>query len=81
MQMIDELETTKRGFFGGAIGYMSYASELDFALAIRSMMITENRAYIQAGAGIVSQSSAAREFVETEEKMQSLVQLSLVEER
>lgn len=81
MQMIDELETTKRGFFGGAIGYMSYASELDFALAIRSMMITDGRAYIQAGAGIVSQSSAAREFVETEEKMQSLVQLSLVEER
>lgn len=76
MIIIDELEQIKRGFFGGAVGYISFASELDFALTIRSMMVQNNRAYIQAGAGIVKQSTSTREFEETEEKMQSLVELS-----
>ena len=76
MQLIDQYETERRGFFGGAAGYMSYASELDFALAIRSMMVHDGKAYIQAGAGIVEASIPSREAEETAEKMRSLAALS-----
>ncbi len=66
MQIINELEKVKRGVYSGAIGYFSACGNMDFALAIRTMVIKDNKAYIQAGAGIVYDSDPTKEFEESE---------------
>ncbi len=73
MEIISELERKKRGGYAGAVGYFSTNGCCDFAIAIRSMFLDHNSGYVQAGAGIVSDSVASREFQETEHKAGALV--------
>lgn len=74
MQIINDLETTKRGFYGGGIGYMTFNHDLNIALAIRSMVIKEHVAYLQTGAGIVHDSIPENEYMETMNKARSLME-------
>lgn len=74
MQIISELEPTPRGPYAGAVGYFDFTGNMDFAITIRSITVTGNRASIQAGAGIVADSVPDREFVETEHKMGAMLQ-------
>lgn len=69
MQIINELEGVKRGIYSGAVGYFSQNGNMDFALAIRTMVIKDNKAYIQAGAGIVHDSVPEKEYDETIHKL------------
>ena len=69
MQIINELEGTKRGIYSGAVGYFSKNGNMDFALAIRTMVIKDKKAYIQAGAGIVHDSVPEKEYEETIHKL------------
>jgi anthranilate synthase component 1 len=73
MQIIDELETVRRGPYAGAIGYLSYGGDLDTCICIRTVIVKDGMAYIQAGAGIVADSSPAREFEETQNKAAALL--------
>ncbi len=72
MEIIDELEPTKRGPYAGAIGYLSYSGELDSCIHIRTIVVRDGTAYVQAGAGIVADSDPEREFEETENKARAL---------
>jgi anthranilate synthase component 1 len=72
MQIIDELETTKRGPYGGAVGYLSYTGDLDTAITIRTIVCTGGRVHVQAGAGIVADSVAELEYQETQNKAAAL---------
>ncbi|MGL5150453.1 MAG: anthranilate synthase component I [Clostridium sp.] len=65
MEIIEELENRKRGFYGGAIGYFSYGGNMDMAIAIRTMILKNKIAYIQAGGGIVYDSVGEMEYEET----------------
>ncbi|MFP7472399.1 anthranilate synthase component I [Niallia taxi] len=69
MQIINELEGVKRGIYSGAVGYFSQNGNMDFALAIRTMIIKDDKAYIQAGAGIVYDSVPEKEYEETIHKL------------
>lgn len=64
MQIIDELEPARRGLYGGVVGYIDFAGDLDMAIAIRTAVIKEATAYVQAGAGIVADSSPESEHAE-----------------
>ena len=74
MQIIDELEPTKRGVYAGAVGYFDFSGNMDTCIAIRTMVVTDNKVYIQAGAGIVADSDPQKEFEETQNKAGALVQ-------
>jgi anthranilate synthase component 1 len=74
MEIIDELETEARGPYAGAVGYFSYNGCCDFAIAIRSIFIENNKGFVQSGAGIVSDSVAENEFKETEHKAGAMLQ-------
>jgi len=74
MQILAELEPTRRDIYGGAIGYIDFAGNLDFCIAIRTITIRHGRARIQAGAGIVADSNAAAEYEETRDKARALLQ-------
>ncbi|WP_435304273.1 anthranilate synthase component I [Rossellomorea marisflavi] len=76
MQIINDLEPVKRGVYSGAVGYMSFTGDLDFALAIRTMVVKDQMAFVQAGAGIVFDSDPASEFEETMNKAKSLLEVS-----
>jgi len=65
MEIINELEPGPRGVYGGAVGYVSYAGNMDLAITIRTLDVTEGRVAIQAGAGLVYDSDPRREFEET----------------
>jgi anthranilate synthase component 1 len=65
MEIIDELEPVKRGFYGGAIGYLSYSGDLDTCIHIRTVVFKDGVAYVQAGAGVVADSDPAYEYRET----------------
>jgi anthranilate synthase component 1 len=73
MQIIDELESVRRGPYAGAIGYLSYSGDLDTCICIRTTVIKDGVAYMQAGAGIVADSDPSREFEETQQKAAALV--------
>lgn len=73
MQIIDELETVKRGVYGGGIGYLSFNGKLDSCITIRTIVLNENMAYIQAGAGIVADSIPDNEYQETLNKAEALL--------
>jgi anthranilate synthase component 1 len=77
MQIIEELEPTRRGLYGGAVGYFSFTGDLDLAIAIRTMLIKGETGYIQAGAGVVADSEPEREYQECVNKARAL--LSAVE--
>ena len=74
MEIIDELEAEERGPYAGAVGYFSYNGCCDFAIAIRSIFIENNKGFVQSGAGIVSDSIAENEFKETEHKAGAMLQ-------
>jgi anthranilate synthase component 1 len=68
MEIIDELEEVKRGIYGGAVGYFDFAGDMDFAIAIRTAVVKNQIAYVQAGAGIVADSKPLNEDVECANK-------------
>jgi anthranilate synthase component I len=74
MQILSELEPTRREIYAGAIGYLDFAGNLDFCIAIRTITIRNGRAHIQAGAGIVADSHPAAEYEETRDKARALLQ-------
>lgn len=74
MEIIDALEPTRRGVYAGAVGYVDFSGTLDTCIAIRTMVVTGNTAYVQAGAGIVADSDPAREYDETWNKAAALRQ-------
>jgi anthranilate synthase component 1 len=81
MQILAELEPTRRDIYAGAIGYIDFAGNLDFCIAIRTITIRDGRARIQAGAGIVADSNPAAEYEETRDKARALLQaLAMAEE-
>jgi anthranilate synthase component 1 len=81
MELIDRLEPSKRGLYGGACGYLSYAGDMDLAIAIRTGIIKDQALYVQAAAGIVADSVPELEWKETEVKARALLRASeLVEE-
>jgi len=73
MEIIDELEPQARGPYAGAVGYFSFNGCCDFAIAIRSIFIDNNKGYVQAGAGIVSDSIPKNELKETEHKANAML--------
>ena len=74
MEIIDELEPTRRGLYGGALGYLDLRGNLDFCIAIRTLLLGEGRATLQAGAGIVADSNPAAETRETEAKAGAMLE-------
>jgi anthranilate synthase component 1 len=74
MEIINKLEKSKRGLYSGAIGYLSANGNIDFALAIRTMILKEGTAYIQAGAGIVHDSVPESEYQETINKLKTFLE-------
>ena len=81
MELIDQLEPTKRGLYGGACGYLSYAGDMDVAIAIRTGIIKNGTLYVQAAAGVVADSVPELEWKETEHKARALLRAAeLVEE-
>ena len=74
MEIIDELERTKRGPYAGAVGYFSYSGNIDFCITIRTLLIKDGQIYIQAGAGIVADSIPENEFQETVNKANGMIQ-------
>ncbi|MDI6799832.1 MAG: anthranilate synthase component I [Actinomycetota bacterium] len=73
MEVIDELEKVRRGTYAGAIGYFSYLGDLDSAITIRTILIHEEKAYVQVGAGIVYDSKAESEYEETKNKAKGML--------
>jgi anthranilate synthase component 1 len=74
MELIDELEPVRRGVYGGAVGYLDAAGDLDMAIAIRTAVIRDGKAYVQASAGIVADSVPANEEQETRNKARAVLQ-------
>jgi anthranilate synthase component 1 len=74
MEIIDELEPTRRGPYAGAVGYFGYAGNLDTCITIRTIVVKDNRAYFQAGAGIVYDSEPSFEYRETGHKARALLE-------
>ena len=79
MRRIYELEQEKRGVYAGAIGYLSATGDMDFAIAIRTMILKNQKAYVQAGAGIVYDSVPENEFYETINKAKSMTRIGDVQ--
>ncbi|WP_291012756.1 anthranilate synthase component I [Hydrogenophaga sp.] len=81
MELIDQFEPTKRGIYGGACGYLSYAGDMDVAIAIRTGIIKDQTLHVQAAAGVVADSVPEMEWRETEHKARALLRAAeLVEE-
>jgi anthranilate synthase component 1 len=81
MELIDELEPVQRGIYGGACGYLSFAGDMDLAIAIRTGIVKDGMLYVQAAAGIVADSVPELEWQETEAKARALLRAAeLVEE-
>ena len=81
MEVIDQLEPTKRGIYGGACGYLSYAGDMDVAIAIRTAVVKDKTLYVQAAAGVVADSVPALEWAETEHKARAILRAAeLVEQ-
>jgi len=74
MEIIDELEPTRRGVYAGAVMYLDYSGNLDSCIAIRTIVTKDGRAYFQAGAGIVADSVPESEYVETVNKARAMLQ-------
>lgn len=81
MQIIDEIEPTKRGPYGGAVGYFDFFGNMNTCITIRTILLKGNDAYIQAGAGIVADSIPEREYEETENKAKGLLKAIEIAEK
>ena len=73
MEIIDEFEPHRRGPYAGAVGYIDYSNNMDTCIALRTMVIKDNKAYVQAGAGIVADSDPTSEYEETMNKAKGLL--------
>ena len=73
MEIIDELEPSKRGIYAGAVGYLGFSGDMDVAIAIRTGVIKDGRLMVQAGAGIVADSVPQSEWTETQNKARALL--------
>ncbi len=80
MEIIDELEPVKRGLYGGACGYLSFAGDMDVAIAIRTGIVKDGTLYVQAAAGVVADSVPELEWQETEAKARALIRAAEVVE-
>ena len=76
MELIDQLEPVKRGIYGGACGYLSFAGDMDVAIAIRTGIVKDDTLYVQAAAGVVADSIPEMEWLETEHKARALLRAS-----
>jgi anthranilate synthase component 1 len=74
MQIVGAIEPSRRGLYGGAVGYLDFAGNLDFCIAIRTIAMRAGTAEVQAGAGIVADSVPAAEYDETRDKARALLQ-------
>ena len=72
MEIIEELEPVGRGFYTGAMGWISYAGEMEMNIVIRSMLVQDGVAYVQSGAGVVADSQPDRELDEALRKAEAL---------
>ena len=73
MEIIEELEPCRRGIYGGAVGYVDFSGNLDTCIALRTLVLKENKAYIQAGGGVVADSEPEREWEESMNKAEALI--------
>jgi anthranilate synthase component 1 len=73
LEIIDELEGSRRGVYGGAVGYLGFNGDMDLAIAIRTGVIQNGTLYVQAGAGIVADSVPASEWQETVNKSKAVI--------
>jgi len=73
MEIIGELEPTKRSVYTGSIGYLSFNDDMDINIVIRTFLIKEGKAYFQVGGGIIYDSDAEAEYVETLDKAKALI--------
>jgi anthranilate synthase component 1 len=74
MEIIEELEPARRAIYGGAVGYFDFSGNMDTCITIRTVLVSGNKAFIQAGAGIVADSEPEREYAECVNKARALVQ-------
>lgn len=80
MEIIDELEISKRGIYAGAVGYLSFNGDMDLAIAIRTGVIKDDKLHVQAGAGIVADSVPHSEWIETQNKAKALLRAAEIAE-
>ena len=80
MEIIDELESVRRGLYGGATGYIDFSGDMDFCITIRTMIKKQNKVYLQAGAGIVADSVPQKEYEECCNKVMALAKTLVKEE-
>jgi anthranilate synthase component 1 len=73
MEIIDELEPSKRGIYAGAVGYLAFNGDMDVAIAIRTAVVKDKTLYVQAGAGIVADSVPQSEWMETQNKARAVL--------
>ncbi|MFZ2302525.1 MAG: anthranilate synthase component I family protein, partial [Gallionella sp.] len=73
MEIIDELEPSKRGIYAGAVGYLGFNGDMDLAIALRTAVVKDNMLYVQAGAGIVADSVPDSEWTETQNKARAVL--------
>ena len=73
MEIIEELEPTRRGLYGGGVGWVDYSGNLDTCIAIRTALIKGGRVYMQVGAGSVADSDPSREQAECEAKIRGMI--------
>ena len=80
MEIIDELESVRRGLYGGATGYIDFSGDMDFCITIRTMIKKGDKVYLQAGAGIVADSVPENEYKECCNKVMALAKTLIEEE-
>jgi anthranilate synthase component 1 len=73
MEIIDELEPVKRGIYAGAVGYLGFHGNMDVAIALRTAVVKDGKMYVQAGGGIVADSTPEGEYQECAQKARALV--------
>ncbi|MCG5433501.1 anthranilate synthase component I [Mycobacterium sp. MYCO198283] len=73
MQLIEEVEKTRRGLYGGVVGYLDFAGNADFAIAIRTALLRDGTAYVQAGGGVVADSNGPYEYTEAANKARAVL--------
>ena len=81
MEIIDELEPHRRGPYAGAVGYIDFAGNMDTCIALRTIVVQNGKAYVQAGAGIVADSVPAMEYEETLNKARGLLKAIEITQR
>ena len=81
MEIIDEFEPTRRGLYGGAVLYADFSGNLNSCIVIRTVMIKDSKAYLQAGAGIVADSVPALEFDESMNKARAMLRAFAMAEK